>query len=349
MRAARFMAGTRDFDCRNLVLRVSIPASLITQRKFENAARPAERTCPVCGGPDSQLHWQKVSLQIVRCADCGMVFVNPAPAGMASGEYYDTEGADYYLSPAKLESDYADVRFERELKLFRAFCPRGAVLDVGCGSGAFLFQVRKRWPDDYEILGTDVSGGPLDYAESRGVPVARGNFLEMDFGGRKFDGITLWAVAEHLAEPKKFLAKARKLLRPDGVCFVLVPNLRSLAVRLLGAKYRYVYAQHLNYFSAQTLARLCQTAGFEVAVTRFMHFNPVVIWQDWRGGGREVSNAERGELLKRTTGLKQKPWLKPVKLAYALAEKSLAALGLADNVVVVLRKGSQPPLEESPV
>jgi ribosomal protein S27AE len=113
-----------------------------------------------------------------------MVYANPAPAGMASGQFYDTEGADYYLSPAKLESDYADVRFERELKLFRKFCPRGAVLDVGCGSGAFLFQLKKRWAGDYETLGTDVSGAPLDYAESRGVPVVRGNFLEQEFGIR---------------------------------------------------------------------------------------------------------------------------------------------------------------------
>jgi 2-polyprenyl-3-methyl-5-hydroxy-6-metoxy-1,4-benzoquinol methylase/Zn ribbon nucleic-acid-binding protein len=321
-----------------LVLRVSIPASLITQRKTDAAARLVQRTCPACNSNGFVPHWQKGELHIVRCRDCGMVFVNPAPADMASGEYYDTEGADYYLSPAKLESDYADVRFERELKLFREFCPRGAVLDVGCGSGAFLFQLRKRWSADYEILGTDVSGAPLDHAESRDVPVERGDFLEMVFGGRRFDEITLWAVAEHLAEPKRFLAKARELLNPGGVCFVLVPNLRSLAVRLLGAKYRYVYAQHLNYFSAQTLVQLSQAAGFEVATTRFRHFNPVVIWQDWRGSGQEVSNAERGELLKRTTSLKQKPWLKPVKLIYALSEKSLAAFRLADNVVVVLRR-----------
>jgi len=296
-----------------------------------------------------------------------MVFTNPAPAGLASGVFYDTEGAEYYLSPAKLESDYAAVRFERELRLFRNLCPRGAVLDVGCSSGAFLFQLKNRWPGDYEILGTDVSGGPLDYAESRGVPVARGNFLEMDFGnrvvrekskaphpvplpigwgeggpapagsGEGFDAVSLWAVLEHLAEPKRFVEKAHAILKPGGLCFVLVPNLRSLAVRLLGAKYRYVYPLHLNYFTAQTLARLC-AAQFEIVGTRFTHFNPVVIWQDWRGGGREVSNRERAELLKRTTAYRQKRWLKPVKWCYALAEKSLAAFGLADNLAMVLQK-----------
>lgn len=267
-----------------------------------------------------------------------MAYVNPMLAAMASGKFYDTEGADYYLSAAKLASDYADVRFERELRLFREFCPRGVVLDVGCGSGGFLFQLKKRWTNDYEIFGTDVSGGPLDYAESQGVPVVRGDFLQHDFGGRKFDVATMWAVAEHLAAPGKFLERIHQALKPGGLCFVLVPNMRSFAVRLLGAKYRYVYPQHLNYFSAQTLGQLGEHVGFQVVATRFMHFNPVVIWQDWWGGGRDVSNVERGELLKQTTALKQKPWLRPVKRLYGLTEKTLGAMGLADNVVVVLRK-----------
>ena len=327
------------------------------------------RDCPVCDGNAAQPHWHKGELRIVRCAQCGMVYANPVASEMATGTFYDEAGKDYYLSPAKLESDYADVRFERELRLFRKHCPRGAVLDVGCSSGAFLFQLRKRWPADYQILGTDVSGPPLDYAESRGVPVVRGDFLAHDFdnvttgqtkatphpvplpigwgeGGRRpsegtlaaFDAVTLWAVTEHLAEPRRFLEKAHSLLTPGGLCFVLVPNLRSLAVRLLGVKYRYVYAQHLNYFSAQTLSRLGTQVGFEIVTTRFTHFNPMVIWQDWRGSGREVSNAERGELLKQTTALKQKPWLKPVKWLYGLTEKGLGCAGLADNVVAVLRK-----------
>jgi len=276
-------------------------------------------------------------LQIVRCRVCEMIYVNPAPGAMASGDFYDTEGADYYLSPAKLASDYAPVRFERELRLLREFCPRGAILDVGCGSGAFLYQLQARWPGDYEILGTDVSGSPLDYAETRGVPVTRGNFLDQTFGGQRFDAITLWAVAEHLAEPQKFLTHIYAQLRPGGWCFVLVPNLRSLAMRWLGVKYRYVYAQHLNYFSAATLARLAAPL-FRVVTTRYLHFNPIVIWQDWRSDGRDVSNAARGDLLKQTTALKQKPWLRPVKSLYGFAEKSLARFGLADNVVVVLQK-----------
>jgi 2-polyprenyl-3-methyl-5-hydroxy-6-metoxy-1,4-benzoquinol methylase len=279
---------------------------------------------------------QKGELQLVRCRRCRMIYANPVPAEFASGEYYDRAGGDYYLSPAKLESDYAAVRFERELRLFRRHCQGGAVLDVGCSSGAFLFQLNQRFPGRYQVLGTDVSGPPLDYAESHGVAVMRGSFLEQDFGGRQFDAVTFWAVLEHLAEPQEFLVKAASVLKPSGLCFVLVPNMESLAGRLLGARYRYVYPQHLNYFTTVTLRKLVEER-FSVIESRSTHFNPVVIWQDWRGGGREVSNRERAQLLQRTTAYKQKPWLRPVKALYGLAERTLGVLNLADNLVVVLR------------
>jgi len=265
-----------------------------------------------------------------------MLFVNPVPAEFASGRYYDTTGAAYYLSPEKLESDYSSVRFERELKLFRRHCQSGAVLDVGCSSGAFLYQLNQRFPGSYKILGTDVSGTPLDYAESKGVPVLRGEFLSHDFGEKKFDAVTFWAVLEHLAEPKRFIQKAASILKPGGNCFVLVPNMKSLAVRSIGKRYRYIYAQHLNYFTASTLKKLV-SESFEVAEIRFTHFNPIVIWQDWRRGGAEISNEERGQLLKRTTDYKKNPMMKPVKALYQITEKGLAVFGLTDNVAGVLR------------
>lgn len=298
---------------------------------------PATRACPVCGQSDAAAFLQKGDLLLVRCRQCTMIYANPVPAEFASGQYYDRAGADYYLSPAKLESDYAPVRFARELRLFRRHCPAGAVLDVGCSSGAFLFQLNQCFPGSYRVLGTDVSGPPLDYAEKRGIPVIRCNFLEQDFGDRKFDAVTFWAVLEHLLAPADFLAKAASVLQPRGLCFILVPNMRSLAARLLGARYRYLYPQHLNYFTRATLTKLVEPR-FSVIQCRSTHFNPIVLWQDWRGGGRDISNPERAQLLQRTTAYKQNPLLLPLKALYALTETALATLHLADNLAVVLRK-----------
>ena len=266
-----------------------------------------------------------------------MVYADPVPQDLASGEYYDQTAARYYLSPDKLASDYAPARFERELRLLRRHCEGGTVLDVGCSTGAFLYELNRRFPRCYETWGTDVAAPALDYAESKGVKVIRGNFLDRDLPEVRFDAVTFWAVIEHLAEPKLFLDKAEALLKRSGVCFILVPNMKSLAFRLLGARYRYVYPQHLNYFTKETL-RLFVQGRFEIIDLRSTHFNPLVIWQDWRSGGMDVSNAERAKLLKRTTGYKQNPMMKPAKVVYGLIEKALGGLGLGDNLVAVLRK-----------
>jgi|SRR5579859_1051956 len=294
-----------------------------------------DRVCPVCGSRDSKPFLRKQELRLARCPGCSMIYANPVAETMASGAFYDQAGGEY-LATDKLEGDYADVRFERELRLFRSYCPGGSVLDVGCSSGGFLFQLKRRHPGKYDVLGADVSGAPLDYAEKMGVPVIRGDFRTQGFE-KSFDAVTFWAVMEHLFEPRMFLQKAASILKPGGHCFILVPNMDSLAVRLLGAKYRYIFAEHLNYFTPATLK---QFAGRELKVMRLAstHFNPLVIWQDHRRGGREVPRAERARLLKRTNAWKQSRLWLPLKLIYRGTEMALGKLWLADNLVVIARK-----------
>jgi 2-polyprenyl-3-methyl-5-hydroxy-6-metoxy-1,4-benzoquinol methylase len=268
-----------------------------------------------------------------------MLFANPVEPELVEGGFYDRLATSYYLSPDKLESDYAPVRFVRELRLFRRFCRSGQVLDVGCSTGAFLHQLTHRFPGRYQALGTDVCGPALDYAESRGVPVLRTPFLKHDFAGQQFDAVTFWAVLEHLAEPRKFLVKAASLLKPGGHCFALVPNFHSLAARWLGTRYRYITKEHLNYFTAETMQRLvAQEPALRVVALTSTHFNPVVLWQDWRGGGRPVTEAERARLLKRTTRWKASSRLAPLGWIYAGVERLLAGLRLGDNLAMVLRR-----------
>jgi 2-polyprenyl-3-methyl-5-hydroxy-6-metoxy-1,4-benzoquinol methylase len=268
-----------------------------------------------------------------------MLFANPVETQFIQGTFYDQLAEPYYLSADKLESDYAPVRFRRELRLFRRYCPKGSVVDVGCSTGAFLHQLTTRHPDRYTGLGTDVAGPALDYAASRGVNVLRASFLEHNFREQRFDAVTFWAVLEHLAEPGQFLAKARALLKPGGVCFVLVPNAQSLATRFLGTRYRYIMAEHLNFFTEDTLKRLvAHEHGWSVVTLQTTHFNPIVIWQDLRRSRERVPDAERADLLKKTTAWKQNPFLAPARLVYSAAELCLSRMRLADNLVIVLRR-----------
>lgn len=297
------------------------------------------RRCPVCNQQTTHPLFSKGDLHVVQCTHCSMVYTSPIPQELATGVYYDRIGKPFYCSPDKLESDYSPVRFERELRIFRKYCPSGDVLDVGCSTGAFLYQIRTRWPANYRVLGNDVASAALDYADQKGVPVLRASFLEHDFKGRHFDVITFWAVMEHLAEPEKFLARAVDLLNAGGHLIILVPNWRSLAIRMLGSKYRYIYADHVNYFSSRTLERFGQgISQLEVAGHGSTHFNPLVLVQDLFKRVDRVPDEDRARLLKKTTGYKQNPWLRPIKWVYHLTETALGACNLADNIYIVLRK-----------
>jgi 2-polyprenyl-3-methyl-5-hydroxy-6-metoxy-1,4-benzoquinol methylase len=301
---------------------------------MSNSSR-LHRTCPLCEATVASPFLQKKDLALVRCKNCAMIYANPVPAEMA-GEFYNNLGLPFYLSPEKLESDYASVRFERELRLFQKFCPQGTVLDVGCSTGAFLFQLKAH--GNYQVTGTDISKPALDYARSRNLEIISNSFLDHNFGETRFDAITFWAVIEHLLDPKKFLSKAAALLKSGGHCFILVPNMKSLAVRLLGAKYRYIFPQHVNYFTEKTFQEFSLQENFKMVAHGSMHFNPIVIWQDCRSQGEFVPDEQRAALLKRTTAYKQNPFLKPVKFFYRATEKLLGSLKLADNLFIVLCK-----------
>jgi 2-polyprenyl-3-methyl-5-hydroxy-6-metoxy-1,4-benzoquinol methylase len=269
-----------------------------------------------------------------------MRYLNPVQLGWLTGQAY-LQRAAYYVSADKLESDLAPQRFEREVRLFRRYCPTGSVLDVGCSTGGFLHQLHARFRGSYELTGVDVVGPALAEAQRLGLATVQGSFLDLDIGSARFDAVTFWAVLEHVAEPRRFLARAAAVLKPDGYCFILVPNARSLAFRLLGSRYRYIMAEHLNYFTAATLRRLIAAEpAFRLIRLTGTHFNPVILWQDLWHPRLEVPDAERARLLRRTTALKQNPALAPLRGLYSAVERCLGWVGLTDNLVAVLQRRS---------
>ncbi len=286
--------------------------------------------------------FSKGDLAVVRCVDCGMRFASPVASRWIDGQHYEDAGADYYTSPEKLSGDFSPVRYRRELAWFRRYCPRGRVLDVGCNTGAFLQQLRTTFPHDYDVLGLDVSGPALKHAASLGLPVSSAPFNEAaapDAPVGPFDAITLWAVLEHVDQPADFLRRAATLLAPGGHIFILVPNVQSLAMRLLGVRYRYVMPEHLNYFSAATLQNLVRSRpGLSIVTSRTTHFNPIVLWQDATNPRTEVPAAERAQLMNRTHAWKQRPAAAPLRWAYAAAEAALNRSGLADNLLLIARR-----------
>ena len=68
-------------------------------------------------------------------------------------------------------------------------------------------------------------------------------------------------VLAHVDDTQDFLLGCKELLTDDGLVVIEVPYLKELLDRL---EYDTVYHEHLCYFSATTLLRLCQSAGLSL-------------------------------------------------------------------------------------
>jgi ubiquinone/menaquinone biosynthesis C-methylase UbiE len=126
----------------------------------------------------------------------------------------------------------------------------------------------------WEVSGTEVSDWAVRHIRERqGVAVHRGDLLSLDLGESVFDAITMWHVLEHAIDPLGNLKKARRLLKPDGVLIVAVPNASNYLFRaayMLGRLRSLRYYTpgereiHLSHFTPATLKLMLEKAGFSV-------------------------------------------------------------------------------------
>lgn len=111
-----------------------------------------------------------------------------------------------------------------------------SILDLGCGSGAWLERLRQ--------LGfSDLTGVDVDPPPGR----IRGNLNEpMDFA-RRFSLITAIEVIEHLSNPGALLQTAANALEDEGVFVVTTPNIHSLSARI-----RFASSGRLPFFDEKS-------------------------------------------------------------------------------------------------
>lgn len=141
--------------------------------------------------------------------------------------------------------------------------PRPRVLDIGCGSGAFLRYMSQ---GGCEIHGTELEGPAYDRASRvEGIHLTPDALVDESFPPEHFDAITLWHVLEHLREPVAVVRLVHRFLKPEGLLFIEVPDLDSAQARLFGRHWLHLDPpRHLYQYTSGALDRLLTGNGFAV-------------------------------------------------------------------------------------
>jgi 2-polyprenyl-3-methyl-5-hydroxy-6-metoxy-1,4-benzoquinol methylase len=211
---------------------------------------------------------------LVECLNCGLVYVHPRPDPKELHALYDESYFQNDQSGVVGYANYLDdevqIRktFARRLQFLERWIQPGKLLDVGCAAGFFLDEAHRR---GWQVQGSDVSAFAARYVKERfGYEVVQGSLGDADFARDSFDLITLWDVIEHVPDPKAHVQKIAELLRPGGLVALATPDVDSVPARLTGKRWvgYKLSEEHVYYFSARTLKRMLDEAGFDVIDTR---------------------------------------------------------------------------------
>jgi len=181
----------------------------------------------------------------------------------------------------------------------------GRNLEAGCGAGYWVAALQKH---GFPMEGIEYSRELVTLVNDRvpHVPVRWADALALDVSDATYSSYVSFGVVEHReAGPEPFLTEARRVLKPDGVLLLSVPNYGP--VRRLKAKLGLYEASQpavpfFQYgFTATEFSRILSDTGFEVVRTHMLFANRLLTEElksyrfvtNQRGGGLIRRSAER--------------------------------------------------------
>lgn len=143
----------------------------------------------------------------------------------------------------------------------------GRLVVLGCGKGV----LESILPGDVETVSVDISREELLIAREINHGMVNRHFVRADIfhlpfrNGFRTEMVVISEVLEHVEHDERVLESAHRLLLPNGLLLLTVPNFQRLInwiVRLLGRQPYFMSEDHLREYSLQEAAKLQLSAGF---------------------------------------------------------------------------------------
>ena len=224
--------------------------------------------------------------KVVKCQNCGFIFLNPRPQkeleNYYPAKYYSYNLIDTGSLKLRIKLLLYDLYFNPKNKnsllkvlfLPLIFYSRGTIispgkklLDIGSGSGQFLYEMKQLGMDGE---GIEPGNFNKESAKKAGLSIKQKNLFDAKYPADTFDVITINHVLEHTPNPSGIIKETYRILRKEGNLIIAVPNYISLAYSLFGKNwYQLDIPRHLHDFSDKILAKKLENEGFKIKKIRY--------------------------------------------------------------------------------
>lgn len=210
---------------------------------------------------------------LFQCEECGFIFTGEHPDESEIGRYYES---DEYISHSDTSRGFINKLYQvaRNFMLGRKVASvnklthlqSGSLLDIGSGTGYFADAMKRA---GWNVRGIEINEKAREFARKQfsldiSVPGEISNFPP-----ESFDCITLWHVLEHFQDPFDYMKEISRLLKPDGLCLIALPNCSSFDADHYQKNWAaYDVPRHLWHFTPGTFRSFADKAGFIVTGIR---------------------------------------------------------------------------------
>jgi 2-polyprenyl-3-methyl-5-hydroxy-6-metoxy-1,4-benzoquinol methylase len=148
------------------------------------------------------------------------------------------------------------------------------MLDVGCGTGAFLESCQQ---SGWQVMGMEPDKDARAIAQKKLQAQIKPDLSALQ-REKHFNIITLWHVLEHIPNLNEVIPQLHQLLAPNGTLLIAVPNSDSYDATYFKEYWAaYDVPRHLHHFTPSTIKRLFQKHNFTIMDQKPMVFDAFYI------------------------------------------------------------------------
>lgn len=225
--------------------------------------------CPVCRSNSLTKRFSTIRhIRYSRCRACGFTFSNPVPTNETLDLFYNS---NFYLNYRRFEENrmdrdpYYSISMYTDMSRLANWLGQDksiAILDYGCGTGAFLAFLRDKYGFQ-NVQGIELSSAGIAIGKQKfDLPIVPSR---CELHHRSYDCVLLLEVIEHVPNPDIFFEQVVKFVKPSGSILITTPAVDNfLGLLMPSFCLHFTGPSHISMFTEKSMSLLLSRFGFRI-------------------------------------------------------------------------------------